>query len=42
MRPLLGEIGAFASELPPGWLPCDGRLLDVGQNIALFTLVGAL
>jgi microcystin-dependent protein len=38
--PFLGEIRAFTSDLPQGWLPCDGRLLPISQNNALFALVG--
>jgi microcystin-dependent protein len=37
----LGEIRAFAgSDLPYGWEPCDGRSKAVGQNQALFALIG--
>lgn len=25
---------------PAGWLPCDGRLLAISENDALFTLIG--
>ena len=39
--PVLGEIVAFAGpSIPPGWLPADGRLLDVGQNQSLFSVIG--
>jgi microcystin-dependent protein len=38
--PYVGEIRAFASELPRDWLPCDGRLLPINQNNALFALIG--
>src|ERR1700678_4496416 len=38
--PFLGEIRAFASDLPQGWLPCDGRQLDINRNIALFSILG--
>jgi microcystin-dependent protein len=39
--PFLGEIRetAFAFA-PPGWLPCDGRLLPIAQYEALYTLLG--
>jgi microcystin-dependent protein len=40
--PFLGEIRAFASELPRDWLPCDGRQLDVNRNIALFSILGTM
>lgn len=40
MEPFLGEIRAFAfGRVPNGWLPCDGRLLQVQQNQALFALL---
>ena len=25
---------------PPGWAPCDGRLLPIAQNAALYSLLG--
>jgi microcystin-dependent protein len=38
----MGEIKIFPSTVPPnGWLPCDGRLLSVNENTALFTLLGS-
>jgi microcystin-dependent protein len=37
---ILGEIRAFASKLPQGWLPCDGRHVEVSQHQALFALLG--
>jgi microcystin-dependent protein len=40
--PYVGEIRAFASELPDGWLPCDGRLLAINRYNILFALVGTL
>jgi microcystin-dependent protein len=44
-EPFLGEIVAtgfyFGSGFDPNtWLPCDGRLLSVQQNTALFSLIG--
>jgi microcystin-dependent protein len=37
----LGELRAFAyNKLPQGWLPCDGRLLNIQQYQALYTLLG--
>jgi microcystin-dependent protein len=37
-----GEIGLFPSEkIPAGWLPCDGQILPVAENQALFSLLGA-
>jgi microcystin-dependent protein len=38
--PYLGELRAFRSELPRGWLPCDGRLLEIRHHPALFALIG--
>lgn len=40
MDPFLGEIRAFAFDrIPNGWLPCDGRLLLVQSNQALYALL---
>ena len=40
-QPFLAEIVLYAFAQPPaGWLPCDGRLLPVNQNQALFSLLG--
>ena len=37
----LGEIRAFASdEIPEFWLPCDGRMLPINGNQALFATFG--
>ncbi len=38
--PFLGEIRAFASELPPGWLPCEGQELEIQRHQALYSLLG--
>ena len=41
MDPFFGEIRIFASNaIPDGWLPCDGRLLPIDKNQALFSLIG--
>ncbi|MFC6152435.1 phage tail protein [Nocardioides yefusunii] len=41
-EPLLGEIALFATNfVPRGWAPCDGQLLAIAQNTALFSIVGA-
>ncbi len=38
---VIGEVTAFAGSFAPdGWLPADGRLLDIRQNSALFSLLG--
>lgn len=37
----LGEIRLFASDrIPRGWLACQGQLLQINQNQALFSLLG--
>jgi microcystin-dependent protein len=37
----IGAIALFAGNVvPKGWYPCDGRLLSVQQNSALFSLLG--
>ncbi len=39
--PFLGQIVAFAGNVQPnGWLPCDGQLLPIDQDQALFALLG--
>lgn len=41
MEPFLGEIRMFAIGFTPaGWLACDGSLVPVNQNAALFSLLG--
>ena len=41
MDPILGTIQLFAFNfVPRGWMPCDGTLLQINQNTALFSLVG--
>lgn len=40
-RPFVAEIRIFAGNFPPrGWATCDGQLLPISQNTALFSLVG--
>jgi microcystin-dependent protein len=40
-EPFLGEIRMFSFDFAPqGWARCDGQLLAIEQNIALFTLLG--
>lgn len=37
----LGELSLFAADFAPrGWALADGRLLPIGQNTALFSLLG--
>ncbi len=39
--PFLGQIVAFAGTIvPSGWARCDGTLLSIAQNTALFALLG--
>ena len=38
MSEFLGEVRAFDSELPDGWLPCDGRLLPINGNVPLYSV----
>lgn len=40
-EPFVGEIRFFSFDFPPhDWMPCDGRLLPIAQNQALFALLG--
>lgn len=40
MQPFLGQVEAFAfNYAPQNWLPCDGRLLSISQNTALYALL---
>jgi microcystin-dependent protein len=40
-EPFLGEIRMFAnSVVPRGWVPCNGQILAISQNQALFSLLG--
>jgi microcystin-dependent protein len=39
--PYLGEIREFGFNFPPrGWARCDGQLLPIAQNDALYALIG--
>jgi microcystin-dependent protein len=41
MEPFLGEIRLFPYNfLPSGWAACDGSVLPISQNTALFSLLG--
>ncbi|WAS96805.1 phage tail protein [Nannocystis punicea] len=41
MDPLLAEIRLFAGNfVPRGWAACEGQLLPIAQNAALFSLLG--
>jgi microcystin-dependent protein len=40
-EPFVGEIRMFGFNFPPqGWALCDGQLLSISQNAALFSLLG--
>jgi microcystin-dependent protein len=40
-NPFVAEIRAFGFNFPPnGWAQCDGQLLPISQNTALFSLLG--
>src|SRR6266511_3634042 len=40
-EPFLGEIRIFPFNFPPkGWAFCNGQLLAISQNTALFSLLG--
>lgn len=41
MEPMLGEIRMFAGNFAPrSWALCDGQLLPINQNQALFSILG--
>ena len=43
LEPFVGQIQSFAfSFAPPGWALCDGQLLQIAQNQALFSLLGTI
>src|SRR4051812_1587744 len=40
-EPYIGEIMMFAGNFAPrGWALCDGSLLSISQNTALFSILG--
>ncbi len=40
-EPMLGEIKFFGGDFAPrGWEFCDGKLINIADNSALFSLVG--
>lgn len=40
-EPFMGEIRMFGFErIPVGWVTCDGRLLSINENPALYALLG--
>jgi microcystin-dependent protein len=41
-EPFLGEIRAFGlNYAPQGWALCNGQILPINQNMALYSLLGA-
>jgi microcystin-dependent protein len=41
MEPFIGQIQAFGFNFAPrGWAQCNGQLLPISQNTALFSLLG--
>ena len=41
--PYIGEIRMFAGSFAPvGWALCEGQLLPISENDALFTLIGTI
>ncbi|MCK5058268.1 MAG: phage tail protein [Candidatus Aminicenantes bacterium] len=42
-EPFIGEIHLYAFNFPPrGWAKCDGQLLPIAENTALFSLLGTI
>jgi microcystin-dependent protein len=40
-EPFIGEIRMFGGSFAPaGWMQCDGQLIPISENDALFTLIG--
>lgn len=40
-EPMIGEVQWFAGNFAPrGWALCDGQLLSIAQNTALFSILG--
>lgn len=43
MEGFLGEIRIIAADaIPDNWLPCDGRIINIRDNTALFSLLGTM
>jgi microcystin-dependent protein len=41
--PFISEIGIFPFDfMPRDWAPCNGQLLPIGENTALFSLIGSV
>lgn len=42
-QPYIGEIAIYPYNFAPqGWAKCDGQLLPISQNTALFSLIGTI
>jgi len=42
-EPFIAEIRIFAGNFaPPNWAFCNGQLLPIAQNTALFSLIGTI
>ena len=42
-QPYIGEIAIYPYNFAPqGWVKCDGQLLPIAQNTALFSLIGTM
>lgn len=42
MEGIIGEIRLFAGDYAPrGWAFCDGQLLNIADNTALFSIIGS-
>ena len=42
-EPLIGEVKLFAGNFAPrGWALCQGQLLPISQNTALFSILGTM
>ena len=42
-EPFIAEVKIFAGNFAPrGWATCDGQLLPIAQNTALFSLIGTI
>lgn len=43
MDPFIGEVKLFAGNFAPrGWAFCEGQLLPISQNSALFSIIGTI
>lgn len=43
MEPFVGQIQAFGFNFAPrGWAFCDGQMMSISQNTALFSLLGTV